>query len=76
MVNFELGAGLRVLGQLDAALLYDGLRAPSGVPSGHLSLIALLPRRWLKLGKSFQNAGEQFGGLIPGAASITFVFIS
>jgi hypothetical protein len=32
---------------------------------GGVALVALLPRPRLKVGKSFQNAGEQFGGLIP-----------
>jgi hypothetical protein len=32
--------------------------------------VALLPRSWLKLGKSFQNVGEQLGGLIRGACGL------
>jgi hypothetical protein len=37
--------------------------------AGGVALVAILPRCRLKVGKSFQNAGEQFGGVVPRAAS-------
>ena len=54
--------------ELGAPLLWRTKGRPAACQAAQVFFVALLPRSWLKLGKSFQNAGEQLGGLIRGAA--------